>query len=196
MNRLRITLLLSTLMFPGLAFSTSPNENSSDVDVSGPKATVADKQPESKKRPELTVADKQSGSSKVDQGSSDTSSKDPSENDNAGNKSLFGSAAAFAYWPVGLAVGTIDCFADNTRIAWTIGKLAALKCWKDRCVGKWLTNHNQGLSRTVVVALIGGATYYYWKKCQECKQKQDVTSRTVGFSDDPEFDNFLEVQEG
>ena len=181
MNRLRITLLLSTLMLPGLAFSV--DESSSDVNASKSDQIVPEKTVD-----ETTEVSKKL-SAEAEQGGkigdlSETPSKDLSKS-NATNKGLLKGALC---WSAGLVVRPIDWIA--TPLVSGIGKLATLKCLKDRCVGSWLTSHNKGLSRAVVVTLIGGAVYYYWKKCQECKKAEDETSRSMSSSY-----NFFEVQD-
>ncbi len=190
MNRLRITLLLSTLMLPALAFSADGNPSDGSAPGTDQKTTVkdtaqGDETSASNKSPKSTGTDKQPENSKVDRGNLDNSNEDPSEDDNAGNKGLLKGALC---WSAGLVVSPIDWIA--TPFVSGIGKLATLKCLKDRCVGTWLTSHNKGLSRAVVVMLIGGSVYYYWKKCQECKKAEDETSRSMSSSY-----NFFEVQD-
>jgi len=80
---------------------------------------------------------------------------------------------ALAYLPVKL----IDLVGDKVFIESGIKGFATLGFLNGSQFGNWLTNHNKGLSRAVVVAIIGGAVYYYWKKCQESKQKQDGSFR-------------------
>jgi len=169
MNTLRITLLLSMLMFPGVAFSTD-----GDSSADGAEKTTQEKNKlaESLETPKSTEVVESESSE--DHGSLDTSSEN-------NTSSFLGSAAKLAYWPVGLAVGSIDWIAKNTLIVGGIKKLAVLKGLQGNRVGKWLTNHNKGLSRAVVVALIGGVVYYYWKKCQECKVEEDEKFRITGF---------------
>lgn len=177
MNTLRITLLLSILMFPGVAFSTDgdPSDVNTTKSDQGVTAQNTIQKDVSHKTSEPTTADKPK-SSKVNRGNLEISNENSSKNNAS---SLLGSAAALVCLPVKL-------------VAHGIGKLAALKGLKDHGVGKWLTNHNKGLSRAVVAVVIGGTIYYYWKKCQKCKQVQDETSRTMSFDDD---DSLFVVQD-
>ena len=196
MNTLRITLLLSILMVPRVAFSTDDDSSGGSTPGSDQEVSVQrDESGSSHRTADPTTTDMQLEDSKDDRGHLDTPSESPSKNNAS---SLLGSAAAWAYWPVELTGDSIDWIADKTFVVSGIGRLAALKGLEGNRIGNWLTNHNKGLSRAVVVALIGSAVYYYWKKChQECKKAQDESSRAVGFGDDDiEFDNFLEVQEG
>lgn len=91
--------------------------------------------------------------------------------------------AALVYSPVNL----IDWVGEKAFVKSGIARFAVLGCLKDNRFGRWFDKHNEGLSRAVIVAVLGSAVYYYWKKYQELKQEEDGSLRTIS-GDTESFD--------
>ncbi len=113
--------------------------------------------------------DKISGDDKGDKkGDSKDGNKEPTKTTKKGFISTLGGLVL-------LPLNAVDWIA--TPITSLFGTVGGWGLWKERYIGKWLTNRKTGLGRLlgrlVVIAAVSSAGYYVWNKSQEWKKQNE-----------------------
>jgi hypothetical protein len=179
MNKLHVTLLLSILLLPKVAICADENSGK------GSPSVVETEQVEVKSE-KVEVA--KNDASKTDVSTMESKAKSSESADaDAPNKNvnLLGKVATVAWAPVKFGGNSIDWVANKIFLTSAIKKLANSGFLKEKCVGKFLANHEQNLGRAVIMLAVGGVAYYCWKKCHKCNETEDESLRGYDvFEDD------------